>query len=95
VFRIPLEREVSLTGPVERVTIAGGEVWATGSSGIPLDRWSPSQPMLLLLGAEGAGLSGRGLEVSGATVTIPLDNEVESLNVSVAAGILLHHLRAK
>jgi TrmH family RNA methyltransferase len=95
VFRLPVEREASLTGPVERVTIAGGEVWASGTSGVPLTRWSPTQPILLLLGAEGAGLSGRGLDAAGGQVTIPLAHEVESLNVAVAAGILLQHLRQK
>ena len=94
VFQLPPERGVGLSTAVERVTMAGGEIWATGSSGVPVISWRPTEPTVLLLGAEGAGLGTRGFEVAGGTVTIPLDNEVESLNVAVAAGILLHHLRS-
>jgi len=95
VFRLPVEREVSLVAAAHRMRIAGGELWATGIEGTPIDDWRPTQPLLLLLGAEGAGLTGPGLEAAEGTVAIPLDREVDSLNVAVAAGILLHHLRSR
>ncbi len=93
VLRMPIERGVTLTDAVARIRATGGEIWATASSGTPVFRWRPSEPVLVLIGAEGRGLSSASLELSDGTVAIPLDREVESLNVSVAAGILLHHLR--
>lgn len=45
----------------------------------------------LLLGNEDAGLSTEWIEVSDRLVTIPMHSGTDSLNVSVAAGIFLHH----
>ncbi len=95
VFRIPVERDVSLSRAADRLRRHQGELWATGSEGQPLDKWSPSSPMLLLLGAEGQGLSKEALAVADNTVTIPLHRDVESLNVAVAAGIVLSHLSSQ
>jgi TrmH family RNA methyltransferase len=93
VFRQPLEREVSAASAVERMRAAGGDVWATGDSGRPLTNWRPSEPLLLLIGAEGGGLSPEAAELADGMVTIPLAREIESLNVAVATGVLLQHLR--
>jgi len=92
VFRIPVERDVSLSRAADRVRRHQGELWATGSDGQPLSEWSPSSPMLLMMGAEGQGLSQEALVVADGTVSIALRRHVESLNVAVAAGILLSRL---
>lgn len=94
VFRLPVTRDVPVARVAERMSEASGEVWAAGPSGIPLDRWTPSRPLVLLLGAEGAGLSPEAQAVASGEVTIPLEREIESLNVAVAAGILLERLRS-
>jgi tRNA G18 (ribose-2'-O)-methylase SpoU len=47
----------------------------------------------LLVGAEFNGLSAAALEAADWRVRIPVDARVDSLNVSVAAGIALHALR--
>jgi TrmH family RNA methyltransferase len=93
VFRLPITREVPAVRVAERMSESSGEVWAAGPGGTPIDRWRPSRPMVLLVGAEGAGLSPEARSVATGEVTIPLDREVESLNVAVAAGILLERLR--
>ena len=92
VFRIPVERDASLSRAADRLRAHQGELWATGSEGRPLGNWSPSSPFLLMLGAEGQGLSKEALAVADGIVSIPLQRDVESLNVAVAAGILLSHL---
>ena len=94
VFRISVEREVTVEHAVERLRAAGGEVWASSAEGTPMSVWRPAEPCLLLLGAEGAGLVPEAAEFADGTVTIPMSRDVESLNVAVAAGILLKHLRA-
>jgi tRNA G18 (ribose-2'-O)-methylase SpoU len=52
----------------------------------------PHQPILLLVGSEGSGLSDRALEAADVLVRIPMADAVDSLNVTVAAGIALSHL---
>lgn len=93
VLRVPVEREVTVARAVERVRSHGGEVWASAGDGTPVEDWRPSAPTLLLLGAEGWGLSPTALAAADGVVTIPLERGVESLNVAVAAGILLHRYR--
>ena len=59
---------------------------------------NPGQPggalnkVALILGSESMGIGARWLELCDAGVTIPISAEVDSLNVGVAAGILLHAL---
>ena len=48
--------------------------------------------LLLLVGAEGAGLEAATLALADTRVRIPIDSAVDSLNVVVAAGIALHAL---
>jgi TrmH family RNA methyltransferase len=49
------------------------------------------QPHLLVLGNEASGIQDELLACSDHNVKIPMQGKVESLNVSVAAGILLYH----
>ena len=47
-------------------------------------------PSLILLGNEGAGLSQEIIEIADELVMIPVSNDVESLNVAIAAALLLY-----
>lgn len=49
----------------------------------------------LLLGSEGKGVSAAAKQKSDFTVSIPMQNKMESLNVSVSAGILMYVLTNK
>lgn len=49
----------------------------------------------ILLGNEDAGLSSDWIELCQRVVTIPMHDATDSLNVSVAAGILLHHFASR
>lgn len=95
VFRIPVERNVTLSRAADRVRLHRGELWATGMEGQPLGGWEPQSPMLLMLGAEGQGLSAEALAMADGVISIPLQREVESLNVAVATGIVLSHLSSR
>ncbi|MBD3870877.1 MAG: RNA methyltransferase [Acidobacteria bacterium] len=94
VFRIPIERNVRASEAIDRVKSAGGTVWATDSRGQKIDGWRPSEPCLLLVGAEGAGLDPVVAELADGTVAISMSRGIESLNVAVATGILLQHFRS-
>lgn len=49
-----------------------------------------SGPIALIMGSEGEGISAEYLKKADLEVKIPLLGEIESLNVSVAAGVLLY-----
>jgi tRNA G18 (ribose-2'-O)-methylase SpoU len=48
-----------------------------------------------MLGAEGSGLSAEAINVATARVRIPIAQEVDSLNIVVAAGIALAAFSAR
>lgn len=54
-----------------------------------------SGPVALVMGSEGRGISRLVLENSDFVIKIPMFGHVNSLNVSVATGILLSRIRAK
>ena len=93
VFRIPVERDIRASEAIDRVKSGGGDVWATDSRGQKIDAWQPSEPCLLLIGAEGAGLRPEVAELADGTVAIPMSRGIESLNVAVAVGVLLNRAR--
>ena len=47
-------------------------------------------PVVIIMGSEETGVSGEYLKMTDQIVKIPLLGEIESLNVSVATGILLY-----
>ena len=47
------------------------------------------RPLAIVMGSEGTGLRQRIAEACDYLISIPMHAEVESLNVSVAAGILM------
>jgi RNA methyltransferase, TrmH family len=52
-------------------------------------------PLVLLLGSEGAGLPDELLDGADVRVAIPMTGTAESLNLAVAAGILLYEVRRR
>ena len=87
--------EASTQEFLEWVTGKGVEVWTSAADGTPLTRTlSESRarrpPVALVLGNEGAGISSAIEAVGRRRVGIVLQLGAESLNVAVAAGILLH-----
>ena len=71
----------------------GVELWAADVGGAPLGTRSPGRRVALVVGNEGSGLTPAVRSRAVHTVSLPIAAEVESLNVAVAAGILLYGLR--
>jgi TrmH family RNA methyltransferase len=67
-------------------------LWAADAGGEPVPGHAPRR-LALAVGNEGAGLSEAVRAVAGKVVSLPITKTVESLNVAVATGILLHELR--
>ncbi|HEX9703692.1 MAG TPA: RNA methyltransferase [Gemmatimonadales bacterium] len=78
---------------------AGVTLWATAADGAPIERAlrelrsdSPAGPVAVIVGNEGAGIRPALNAISARRVAIPLAQGAESLNVAVAAGILLYQV---
>lgn len=72
-------------------------VWAADTDGVPLDRITADAlpaHLALVVSNEGAGLSAHVAAFVASRVAIRMSPGIESLNVAVAAGILLHAIRA-
>ena len=68
-------------------------IWTVGTSAdepLAYTAWDWTQPSALFLGGEGTGLHRLVRERCDALVSIPVRGRIESLNVSVAAGIVLY-----
>ena len=73
-------------------THSGLAVFAADSSGDKVGSVPRPDRVALVVGNEGAGLSEEARARADRTVGLPLAPDVESLNVAVATGILLHSL---
>ena len=70
------------------------ELWAADASGSALNRGDAPPRLAVALGNEGSGLSPQVRAAARKTISLPIAASVESLNVAVAAGIILYELRA-
>lgn len=70
----------------------GVVLWAADAHGDPPGAPAPER-LALAVGNEGSGLSGAVRSAAARVVALPIAPDVESLNVAVAAGILLYELR--
>jgi 23S rRNA (guanosine2251-2'-O)-methyltransferase len=88
---VPVARATNLARLLEELKERG--VWTVGTSAdasTSYTDWDWTQPCALLLGGEGAGLRRLVRERCDVLVGIPIRGQIESLNVSVAAGIILY-----
>jgi 23S rRNA (guanosine2251-2'-O)-methyltransferase len=72
------------------------DIWVVGTSvstDMDYTQWDWTRPTALVLGSEGSGLHRLVAENCDALVKIPMYGKIDSLNVSVAAGVLLFEAR--
>ena len=92
-FRLPVVR-VGEPLPLDELKSAGLKLVATvPRGGKPLERADLRAPVALILGAEGRGLAEALLSKADEHLTIPMRTTVESLNVGVAAALLIDEAR--
>lgn len=88
---VPVARAANVVRLIEE--LKGRGVWTVGTAADAskdYTEWDWTQPSALLLGGEGEGLRRLVRERCDVHVRIPLLGRIESLNVSVAAGIILY-----
>lgn len=90
-LRIPVCRTNDWKAALQTLKMNGILVYAAeGQANKQISEVDWTQPAALILGAEGKGLSGESLRHADDLVKIPQHGKTESLNVSVACGIILY-----
>ena len=89
----PVCREKSILRSVEYLKESGLKVAAASEkSGSDVSKLNLKGPLVLIVGSEDKGISRELISVSDHQVSIPMTGDLGSLNVSVAAGILLYEI---
>lgn len=93
-FRLPMAISSNLPSDIATCQTTGVQVIATLPTA-SLTYWEVDlkRPTLLLLGNEGSGLSANLMDMADIQVKIPLAAGVESLNVAIAAAVVLYEAR--
>ncbi len=73
-------------------TSSGSQLWAADAQGAAVSPADAPERVILVVGNEGAGLSSDAKARADKLISVPIAAEVESLNVAMATGILLHSL---
>ena len=93
IFKVPICRSENLKDTIEFLTNSGLKiVAATEKADDVYYKADLSGPIALVLGSEGEGVSGEYLKRATLHVQIPMLGEIDSLNVSVAGGVLLYEV---
>ncbi|MGN0990684.1 MAG: 23S rRNA (guanosine(2251)-2'-O)-methyltransferase RlmB [Candidatus Ventricola sp.] len=87
---LPVAREVNLNRVIERLKREGIWIYGTAMNGEDYRRVDFSGPAALVIGSEGEGMSRLVEENCDKIVSLPMKGHIDSLNASVAAGILLY-----
>jgi 23S rRNA (guanosine2251-2'-O)-methyltransferase len=88
--RVPVARATNLNRTLKEWSDAGLQVVGLDADGdTELDELDGSGPMVVVVGSEGKGLSRLVRQNCDAVVSIPMAGPTESLNASVAAGVVL------
>lgn len=95
-FHLPIVDSADLQRDLSRLRSEFGFELAAAvlhDEAVPLSRMPRPRRLVLLLGNEADGLEEHWVTMSDHKVVIPMADQTDSLNVTVAAGIMLHHFR--
>lgn len=88
--RLPVAQAPNLTRTLKDWAAAGAQIVGLDADGdVTLDDYDGSGPTVVVVGSEGKGLSRLVRETCDSILSIPMAGDVESLNASVAAGVVL------
>lgn len=89
-YKLPVIRSENLKESIRFLKNSGLSIIAvTEKASNVYTKEDMNKPLALIMGSEGEGISEEYLKLCDATLSIPVSGEIESLNVSVACGVLL------
>lgn len=90
-LKIPLCREKSILQAIESLQMNGVEIFASDlRAKTPITDLDLTVPTAIIIGSEGRGVSPKVIKATDHSFIIPQVGETDSLNVSVASGIILY-----
>jgi 23S rRNA (guanosine2251-2'-O)-methyltransferase len=92
-YKLPVIRSENLRESIRFLKESGFRIIAaTEKARNAYHQANYNHPLAMILGSEGEGISEEFIKLCDETIRIPVYGEIESLNVSVAAGILLYEI---
>lgn len=95
VEHVPVARVTNLSQAVKQLKEKGFWVFGTDMQGMNYQDFDAKGPLVLVIGNEGKGMSPRLKKEVDGLLTIPMIGHVQSLNASVAAGLLMYEVFRK
>jgi TrmH family RNA methyltransferase len=93
-FHVPMLHDVDLPAMLDEARTAGFQVAVAAAEGaVELPAWRAARRCILVMGSEAQGASPAVRAAADIAVSVPRYGRGESLNVAIAAGILLAHAR--
>ncbi|MCL2301274.1 MAG: 23S rRNA (guanosine(2251)-2'-O)-methyltransferase RlmB [Firmicutes bacterium] len=92
VEHIPVARVSNLCAAMETLKARGLWIYGADMAGEPYDARPLGGPVALVIGSEGKGLGRLVKERCDALLALPMRGKINSLNASVAAGILMYEI---
>ncbi|NLB91016.1 MAG: 23S rRNA (guanosine(2251)-2'-O)-methyltransferase RlmB [Clostridiales bacterium] len=89
---VTVARETNLVRTIENLQKEGLWVFGAHSQGEDYRKTPLTGPCALVIGAEGEGISRLVLSKCDKEIALPIKGQIESLNASVAAGVLLYKI---
>ena len=87
---VPVARVTNIANTIKTLKERNVWVFGTAMDGQDYRQWDARGAVALVIGNEGKGISPGVAKLMDATITIPMVGHVQSLNASVAAGILMY-----
>ena len=80
---------------MEELAALGIPTWAAalGEGSLPLSAVPLAAPVAVVVGNEGSGVTEQTQSLCAGQLIIPMEGQIESLNVSVAAAVLLWEMK--
>ena len=93
---LPVAREVNLTRAIDYLKERGFWIYgADADQGTDVTQFADTGPVCLIMGSEGRGIRPLVRKKCDFLLSIPMAGKLASLNVSVAAGIILYEIARK
>lgn len=96
ILNIPICREKNMLAVIEKCKLFGLKIYATDLQGASdISDVGLDEPCAIVMGSEDTGVSFETLKMADTRIKIPQVSEFDSLNVSVAAGIMFYEVMRK
>lgn len=93
--QVPVVRVTNISQTIEQLKKQNVWVFATAMSGEDMRQWNTDGAIAIVIGNEGQGVSPNVIASCDGVVTIPMTGTTQSLNASVAAGVLMYEVARK